>query len=265
MTMVRHRTKAPARWRLFACGLFLLANSPIAARADDGIVDVVQAYRGCIAPSPLARIKAAIGWQKLTPKPGKDMPVPAESSFSGFNTTVTYGIKEPLRSTLEACVPAKLGNVLAFYRTELEKLGWQEKPDGAVVAADHAQLAFASPQGPALLKLGRKNGNTSVNLVAKNSDVATKSNIMPEPGEAALVFANSSDNEAVLTIDKQTITIADSQQHALRLDLPPGVYSYELRVAGHPARADTLTIAAEDTWELTVGPDGNVQSLFQLY
>src|SRR5262249_33638554 len=151
---------------------FLLANSPIAARADDGIVDMVQAYRGCIAPSPLARVMAAIGWQKLTPNPDKAMPVPMESSFSSFNTTVTHGIKAPLPIKLEAGVPVKLGNVLAFYRTELGKLGWQEKPDGTVVGADHAQLAFASPQGQALLKLGRKNGNTSVNLVAKNSDVA---------------------------------------------------------------------------------------------
>ncbi|MCP3474362.1 hypothetical protein NLM33_29020 [Bradyrhizobium sp. CCGUVB1N3] len=264
MTRVRHRTKAPGRWRLFACGLFFLANSPIAARAE-GLVDMVEAYRGCVAPSPLARITAAIGWQKLTPKPGKDMPVPAESSFSSFNTTVAFRIKEPLRSTLEACVPAKLGNVLAFYRTELGKLGWQEKPDGTVVAADQAQLAFASPRGPALLKLGRRNGNTSVSLVQKNSDAATKTNLMPVPGQAMLVFDNKGDNEAVLTIDKRTITIADGQRNALSLDLPPGEYSYELRVAGHPARADTLTIAAEDTWELTVGPDGNVRSPLQLY
>ncbi|MGY8676743.1 hypothetical protein Q2941_02865 [Bradyrhizobium sp. UFLA05-153] len=263
--MVRRGMKVSARWRRVACSLFLLAGSPIAAQAG-AIMDVnVEAYRNCVAPSPLARIKAAIGWQTLTPNPDKAVPVPTASSFSSFNTTVTPGSKAPLRSTLEACVPAKLGDVVAFYRTELGKLGWQEKPDGTVIAADQAQLAFTVSEGSAVLKLGRKNGNTSVSLVQKNSDAATKANVMPKPGQAALVFANTGDNEAELTINEQTITIADRYQHALRLDLPPGEYSYELRVPDHPTRTDTLTLAVGDAWELTVGRDGDVRSPFHLY
>ncbi|WFU40979.1 hypothetical protein QA640_00025 [Bradyrhizobium sp. CB82] len=54
----------------------------------------------------------------------------------------------------------------------MPKLGWQEKPDGARIAADHVRLPFALPQGPAMLKLGRNIGETSANLVQKNPEAA---------------------------------------------------------------------------------------------
>ncbi|MFX7922552.1 hypothetical protein ABTK16_19600, partial [Acinetobacter baumannii] len=84
----------------------------------------------------------------------------------------------------------------------------QEKPDGAVKTADRVQLAFASPQGPAVLKLGRTNGETSVNLVQKNPEAATKADIMPKPGQAKLLLGNMGNQEAVLTINKQTVKVA---------------------------------------------------------
>jgi hypothetical protein len=40
MAMIPRGTQVPARWRLFACGLFLMASCSIAAGADEGIVDV---------------------------------------------------------------------------------------------------------------------------------------------------------------------------------------------------------------------------------
>ncbi|GLR84028.1 hypothetical protein [Bradyrhizobium iriomotense] len=271
MTTVRRGTKAPARWRLFVCGIFLLASSPIAAKADDALpkpqvaeFDETRPYRSCMAPSPLARVMAWIGWQKLTPAPDVDMPVPKQYSLRIVNRTVMPGIEAPLRRTLDACVPAKLNDVLAFYRTELGKLGWQEQGDGAVVAADRVQLAFASPVGPATLKLGRKDDNTTVSLLQRNQGAATKANIMPEPGQAKLVFSNIGEKEAVLAINKQTIKRA-ADANAVSLDLPPGRYSYELSVPGHPAQANILTVAAGDAWELTVGRDGAAWSPLHLY
>ncbi|MHC2177820.1 hypothetical protein ACVIQW_007207 [Bradyrhizobium diazoefficiens] len=177
---------------------------------------------------------------------------------------MVQGVKAPLRIRLEATVPAELGNVLAFYRTELSKLGWQEQRDGAVIAADHVQLAFASPLGPALLELHRKDSSTTVKLVQKNALVATDANVMPEPGQAKLVFANISKTDATLTINEQTIKRA-AGAHAVSLDLQPGKYSYEMSVPGHPATTNVLDVAVGDTWELTVGPDGDAWSPLLLY
>ena len=235
MRTVRLGAKAPARWRAFVCGLAFLASCMLAATASAWMPHLATLFAG-----------------ELTPDPDARLPAPTRYSYRGIHTTVVQGVETPLRTKLEATVPAELGNVLAFYRTELGKLGWQEKTDGAVIAADHVQLAFASPLGPAMLELGRRDYGTSVNLVQRNQDAATRANVMPEPGQAKLVFSNISETEAVLTINERTIKRATGA-NAVALDLPPGRYSYELSVPGHPATTNILNLAAGDTWS---GSDG---------
>ncbi|MCP3378827.1 hypothetical protein NLM31_00025 [Bradyrhizobium sp. CCGUVB4N] len=205
----------------------------------------------------------------LEADPDSALPVPKQRTSTSLGTAKLPGIEVPFRRELEASVPAALSDVLAFYRSELTKLGWQEKPDGAAVSADRVQLAFTSAQGPAVLKLGRANGETSVNLVQKNPDAATKADIMPKPGQAKLLFGNMGSQDAQLTINKQTIKVAagaggPQSPKGPMLDLPPGKYQYSLKMAGRPARNDTLDIAAGDAWGLMVGPTGEVLPL-QMY
>jgi hypothetical protein len=247
MRAARSGAQAPARWRAFACGFFLLAICMLAASA------------GAWMPHLAALFSA-----DLTPDPDARLPAPTRYSFRGIHTTLMRGVEAPLRVKLEATVPAELGDVLAFYRRELGKLGWQEQHDGAVVSADHVQLAFVSPLGPAMLELGRKNSSTSVHLVQKNSDTATRANVMPEPGQAKLVFSNIGETEAVLGINAQIIK-RSAGANAVSLDLAPGKYSYELGVPGRPAHSNILTVAAGDAWELTIGRDGEAWSPLQLY
>ncbi|MHC2623337.1 hypothetical protein ACVIW2_005369 [Bradyrhizobium huanghuaihaiense] len=247
MRTVRSGAHTPARWRAFACGLVFLASCLLAATAS------------AWAPHVSVLFSA-----ELTPDPETKLPAPTRYSYRGIHTTVVSGIEAPLRTRLEATVPADLGDVLAFYRTELGKLGWQEQHDGAVIATDRVQLAFASPLGPALLELHRKEGSTAVELVQKNSDTATRANVMPEPGQAKVVFSNIGETDAALTIDARTITRAGGA-NAVALDLPPGKYPYEVNVPGHAAHTNILVIAAGDTWELTVGRDGDAWSPLHLY
>ena len=247
MRTVRSGARAPARWRAFACGLAFLGICMFAASSN------------AVAPHLSALFSG-----ELTPDPEAKLPAPTRFSYRGTHTTVVSGIEAPLRTRLEATVPAELGDVLAFYRRELAKLGWREQHDGAVVSADHVQLAFVSPLGPAMLELGRKNSSTSVHLVQKNSDTATRANVMPEPGQAKLVFSNIGETEAVLGINARTIK-RPAGANAVSLDLAPGKYVYELGVPGRPAHTNVLNLAAGDAWELTVGRDGEAWSPLQLY
>ncbi|MCK1388599.1 hypothetical protein [Bradyrhizobium sp. 21] len=247
MRTVRPGAQAPARWRAFACGLVFLASCMLAASAS------------AWGPHLSALFSA-----ELTPDPDSKLPAPTRYSYRGIHTTVVSGVETPLRTRLEATVPAEINDVLAFYRTELGKLGWQEQRDGAVVSADHVQLAFVSPLGPGTLALDRNATNTRVILVQKNASVATNANVMPEPGQAMLVLSNISETEATLMINDRTIKRA-SGARAVSLDLPPGKYSYELSVPGHPATTNILAVAAGDTWELTVGRDGDAWSPLLLY
>ncbi|WP_063685898.1 hypothetical protein [Bradyrhizobium stylosanthis] len=207
--------------------------------------------------------------EPLKPDTESQLPVPTQRSSTSLATTKLPGTEMPFRRELEASIPAPLGDVLAFYRTELGKLGWQEKTDGAVVSAERAQIDFTSPQGPAVLKLGRAKGETTVNLAQKNPEAATKADIMPKPGQARVMFGNIGPKEASLTINKQTIKIAagaggPQSPKGPMLDLAPGTYQYALRTPGRPARSETLTVAAGDAWGLMVGPSGDVLPL-QMY
>ena len=104
--------------------------------------------------------------------------------------TMSEGSKSPFRRELKASVPLALTDVLGFYRRELGKLNWKEESKGAVITADNAIIAYTSPDGPAVLKLGRKDGAISVNLVMKNPNAAVKAGMMPKPGQAKLAFVN---------------------------------------------------------------------------
>ena len=195
--------------------------------------------------------------------PDAALPAPTRFSFRGINTTHTDGIKAPLRRELTARIPAKLSDVLAFYRTELAKLGWQEEADGATIAAERTELTFTSSEGPATLKLGRAKGETTVSLVQLNTEAAAKANILPMPGKARLIFGYLAPDVASLAINDQTIKIVGGAGHPQALDLPPGKHSYELLVSGHPARTDTITVAMGEAWDLRLGSEGDKP--FQIY
>ena len=246
MTTVRRRTKVPARWRLFACGLALLAGGLVAAGAGGWL------------PHPSPQTSAA-----LTPAdPDADMTVPKQHNFSSSNTTHVTGIEIPLRVGLEAHVQAQLSDVLAFYRRKLAKRGWKERPESTVVAADHVQLAFASPKGPATLKLGRAKDETIVSLVQRNTEAAAKANFLPIAGQARLIFGYLAPDVASLVINDQTIKIAGGENHPQTLDLPPGTYSYALLVSGYRVRTDTITVAAGEAWSLTLDGDKKPDQIY---
>jgi hypothetical protein len=216
MTTVRRGTNVPARWRLFVCGLALLTSC---------------------------------SQEPLTADPDADMPAPRHSSAT-LSSTHASGTETPFRLELKATVPAELSDVLAFYRAELGKRGWHEKPDAAMVAADRVRLAFASPKGPAVLTLDRTKGKTEVSLVQRNAEAAAKANILPMPGQARLIFGYLVPEVASLVINDQTIKIAGGENHPQVLDLPPGTYPFELLVSGHLVRTDTVTLASGEAWAL---------------
>ena len=192
------------------------------------------------------------------------LPVPKEHSMSSIASGKLPGTDIPFRRELNASVPADLGSVLAFYRSELGKRGWTETAQRAV-KPDQVELAFASPDGPAVLKLGRNDEETTVNLAQKIPAAAAKSEVMPKPGQAKLLFGNLGEGEATLTINKQAIRIAAGaggpQSKGPTLELPPGKYRYSLKVAGGPVRNNEIQLAADDAWGLMIGPGGDVLSL----
>ncbi len=167
--------------------------------------------------------------------------------------------KSPMRRALKASVQLTLATTLDFYRRELGKRQWKENK-GAVVAGDHAVLAYTSPEGPAVLKLGRRAGHTTVDLAVKNPVQAAKLGVMPKPGQAKVIFGNLLTSSAVITVNKRTIKIGAGvgakKPDGPKLDLPPGKYKFTVSLPGKPAQSEEVDLAADETWGLIVGPGG---------
>jgi hypothetical protein len=174
--------------------------------------------------------------------------------------TLSEGTKTPFRRELTANIPLDLSAVLGFYRGELGKRGWKEQTKEAVTAADHAAIAYSSPEGPAQLKLGRKDGETTVKLMVKNPDAARKAGVMPKPGRVKLMFGNINATEATITFNNRAIKVAPGagtkSPNGPTLDLAAGKYKYSIKLPGKAAQNDELEVGADETWGLMIGPGG---------
>jgi hypothetical protein len=170
------------------------------------------------------------------------------------------GEQTPMRHAVKAELQLSLAVTLDFYRRELGKRHWREITKGAVIAADHAVITFAAPDGPAVLKLARKSGRTTVDLAVRNAAAAAKAGVLPKPGKAKLMLGNMLPADAVVTIKGKKIRVKAGAgakgADGPRLDLPPGKYLVAVKIPGAGTKTAALELAAGETWGLLVGPGG---------
>jgi hypothetical protein len=174
--------------------------------------------------------------------------------------TMSEGTKTPFRRELQASVPLELTDVLGFYRRELGKLSWKEESKGTTISADSAAVAFTAPEGPAVLKLGRKDGATSVRLMLKDPAAVAKAGIMPKPGQAKVLFGNINAAAETITFNNKPVSVAAGvgvkNPDGPALDLAPGKYKYTIKLAGKPAQTDEIELGADEVWGVMIGPGG---------
>jgi hypothetical protein len=92
----------------------------------------------------------------------------------------------------------------------------------------------------------------------------------PAHGQGKLLFGNLGDTEATVTVNGRSIKVAAGAGGPTRpdgptLELPPGKYSYAVKIAGHPARNENVVLGADDTWGLMIGPGGDGVLALQVY
>ena len=181
------------------------------------------------------------------------LPVPRNHTESEAETT-------PLRHAPTAETPLDLKSVLGFYRQELGKRGWKEEAAGALVNDDGATLNFASPDGPAVLKLERKDDTTVVSLVVRNQAKAAQSGMMAKPGKVKAMFGNLLSAPVTFTINKQTVKVAPGAgangPGGPTLELPPGKYKVSMKVAGKLEVSEDVDVGADEIWGFMAGPGG---------
>jgi hypothetical protein len=180
------------------------------------------------------------------------LPVPRNHTESETDTT-------PLRHALSAETPLDLKSVLGFYRQELGKRGWKEEATGAVVGGDGATLNFTSPDGPAVLKLERKDDATTISLVVSNQAKAAQSGMMAKPGKVKAMFGNLLGTPVTFTINKKTVKVAPGTgangPGGPTLELPPGKYKVTMK-AGQLEVSEDVDVGADEIWGFMAGPGG---------
>jgi hypothetical protein len=195
---------------------------------------------------------AAATAEDLEPEQSGGLPVPKRH-------TMSEGTKTPFRRELKATVPLSLNDVLGFYRRELGKMNWREQGKAAVTA-DSAMVAFTSPEGPAVLKLARKDDAVSVSLAVKNPAAAEKAGVLPKPGQARVLFGNINPVEAAITFNGKTLKVASGagtkRPDGPMLDVPPGKYRYSAKLPGVASGSEEVDLHADETWGLMIGPGG---------
>ncbi|MFN0219165.1 MAG: hypothetical protein ACKVP4_10155 [Hyphomicrobium sp.] len=181
------------------------------------------------------------------------LPAPEPSSSKGHTKSAFF-------VEANAFVPASVEAVLGFYRRELLGRGWTEEP-GADVKADAATVKFKAPDGPAVLTLARKAGETSVLLKLRKTAEAEKAGMLPKAGQAKVMFGNTEDVETSVTIGKQTVKLKAGEGSSKSpdgpwIDVAPGAHKIVVKTKGKPARSEDATFGPDETWGVLIGPNG---------
>lgn len=217
--------------------------------AGSGLVTAAQPERKSASAAPQAAAPASA--EDLTVEEVAGYPVPKRRTSSGSERT-------QYRVVINANVPMDVATMLGFYRSELGKRGWKEAP-GATLSEAHASANFTAPEGPAVLTLERKGGDTLVRLALRKPEAARTAGVLPKAGQAKVLIGNPNDSEAVVTINKQTFRVKPGagakNPDGPALDLPPGKYQVSLKMGGKAA-SESIEVGADETWGLLVGPGG---------
>ena len=255
-------------------GPVIITNSSSRRRSGSGYDDVTlwavtslcpQDYIAkrlpCVAASVAAPARAASDELQMQLSDATGLPLPERWILATVENS-------PFIKSVHVETPLDLAAALGFYRVELSKRGWTEN-DGAVVAPDRAVIAFTTTDGPAQLRLFHQDDRTIADLWLRKPATAN-AGILPRPGQVRLMLGNNTDEEAVITINEQTITLAaragDTLAHSdddarrlpdsQKIDLPPGKYKVALKVGSGAAQNGEFEVAAGETWGLLVGPAG---------
>jgi hypothetical protein len=189
------------------------------------------------------------------------LPVPKSYTIHIDSQVLSIG-DQTFRRELKATVPQPLSDVLAFYRRELGKRGWQEVNQqasaGYNVAADSATLHFTTPEGLAVLNLTRAKDVSHIDLVVRYPEAVAKAGFMPKPGFARVMLGNATVTAQTITFNNQPIEVAgiDERVGDPSQDVSPGTYRYSLQLPGKPVQTDQIELHADETWELKIVSTG---------
>lgn len=225
----------------------------VSAHGSGLVVRTAKIAKTAAAAKTPGAIPAAAAVPDLEADEKSGLPFPKTNTLNGTDKT-------PFRVLLTVKTSADFQSVLAFYRRELGKRNWTQVSERTVSDPPQATIGFTSPEGPAVLKLAREGDATTVALSLRKTAAATKAGVLPKAGQSKMLFGNMLDKEAVITVAGKTVKvgagIGTKAPDGPTVDLPPGKHTVSFKVAGGAAQTENVTVGADETWGLLIGPGG---------
>ena len=199
-----------------------------------------------------------------TPPDKEDLEVEETSGFPVPKRRTSTSVEStPFRKEFNVSVPIGLPFIVEFYRRELPNKKWVEDAAKADIKSDQATLAFSSAtDGPATLRLARKDGETTIKFGTRNTAEATKQGVLPKPGQAKVLLGNITQTSATITINKQSYTVAAGvgakAPNGPTFDLAPGKYQFSIKLGSRALKGDEIDVGPDETWGIVVGPGGGL-------
>lgn len=195
---------------------------------------------------------ATPGTKQIVADPSYDLPVPDDCQGIGTEKT-------PYSSIITAQHEASVADLLAFYRQELTKKGYQENAAQSKTAADSANLQFTSSSGPVVLQLKRSGDTSEIQLTSKDSAKAKRDGIIPAAGQGLLLIANGSPEPITITLGKHVQKVAagkgrDNPKDAARIPVLPGKHRVKIEMGGE-TKNEEITVEAGTTWGIFAVPE----------
>lgn len=188
-----------------------------------------------------------------------DSPVPFPDSVENAGRE---GSK--FRKTYRALVRKPLIEVDAFYRKELTAKGWIMPAGGGGEA-----MRFKSEAIELSVALKQQGAKTEIEVVTRDTALARREGILPEPGKGRVILGNANNVPVVFTIGNASYSVKAGQgakdyQQAVKQSLAPGTYTAVMKVQGQSPQSETIELAEGSTWGIIALPRGGCLPV-QLY
>jgi hypothetical protein len=221
----------------------------------DGTSVTIQSMGG-----PLAVVKAEPAANNPIPAPAAPTPVlkaeikaeikgglPVPSDYTSYSADAT-----DFRKTYTLETATAVADLAGFYRRELPKLGWEEKPTPA--SRDRTTLRFDGRAGILSVVIQRADSGSRVEVVSKVADAARKAGILPAAGRTWLIVGNTARAAVNLSVDNRMIQIGAGvgaqKPDGPKFELSPGRHRYRLVFAGKDPIDGTIDVGPDETWGL---------------
>ncbi len=113
--------------------------------------------------------------QPLVAEDHNGLPVPTDHSMLGDESSI-------FRHSVNITTHATVKDFVDFYRAELGKKGFTEKPDVASVKDDAASLVFDTPTGPLTVQITQQGDDATAVLSTRDKDCCLQVTTLPQAG-----------------------------------------------------------------------------------